>query len=151
MDITEVPFNHFLGIRKSQGDGRQLLELDNLPVYRNHLGTVHAGAQLALAEAASAEFLLRTFDGAPAGALAVVRRVQAKFRNLVNGKVFARVDCPPAELARFSKALDARGKALVSVNVDILDGEGVVGMTSVIEWFVQRPVDDRATKAPQLP
>jgi acyl-coenzyme A thioesterase PaaI-like protein len=139
MDITEVPFNHFLGIKKSPGDGPHLLELDNLPEYRNHLGTVHAGAQMALAEAASAEYLVRTFGGAAAGALAVVRRVQAKFRNLVNGKVFAAANCSAEELARFSKALDAKGKALVSVNVDILDGEGVVAMTSVIEWFVQRP------------
>src|SRR5260370_40888832 len=98
MDITEVPFNHFLGIKKSPADGPHLLELDNLPEYRNHLGTVHAGAQMALAEAASAEYLLRTFEGAAAGALAVVRRVQAKFRNLVNGKVFAKVGCPADEL-----------------------------------------------------
>jgi Domain of unknown function (DUF4442) len=139
MDITEVPFNHFLGIRKSPGDGPHLLELDNLPEYRNHLGTVHAGAQMALAEAASAEYLLRTFAGADAGVLAVVRRVQAKFKNLVNGKVFARVDCSPEELARFSKALDAKGKALIGVTVDISDGAGVVAMTSVIEWFIQRP------------
>ncbi len=139
MDINEVPFNQFMGIRKSQGDGSQLLELDDLPVYRNHLGTVHAGAQMALAEAASAEYLLRTFADADAGVLAVVRRVQAKFKNLVNGKVFARVDCSSEELARFSKALDAKGKALIGVTVDISDGAGVVAMTSVIEWFIQRP------------
>src|SRR5260370_34633688 len=120
-----------MGIRKSQGDGSQLLEMDDLPVYRNHLGTVHAGAQMALAEAASAEYLMRTFGGADAGVLAVVRRVQAKFKNLVNGKVFAKVDCPPQELAKFSAALDAKGKAFVSVTVGISDSAGVVAMTSV--------------------
>jgi hypothetical protein len=139
MDINEIPFNQFLGIKKSPGNGPHLLELDDLPAYRNHLGTVHAGVQMALAEAASAEYLLRKFQGADAGVLAVVRRVQAKFKNLVTGKVFATVDCAAEELARFSAALDAKGKALVSVGVDISDAAGVVAMTSVIEWFIQRP------------
>jgi hypothetical protein len=138
MDITEIPFNHFMGIRKSQGGGPSLLELDDMPVFRNHLGTIHAGAQMALAEAASAEFLLRTFKGADAGTLVVVRRVQAKFKNLVRGRIFANAGCPHEELARFSTVLDARGKALLGVNVDILDAEGVVAMTAVIEWFIQR-------------
>src|SRR5260370_27247383 len=113
MDINEVPFNQFMGIRKSQGDGSQLLELDDLPVYRNHLGTVHAGAQMALAEAASAEYLLRTFADADAGVLAVVPRVQAKFKNLVNGKGFGRVDCSSEGVARFPKAPCAKGEALI--------------------------------------
>ena len=139
MDITEIPFNQFLGIKKSPSDGLHLLELDDLPVYRNHLGTVHAGVQMALAEAASAEYLLRTFQGVDAGVLAVVRRVQAKFKNLVTGKVFAKADCAPEELVRFSTALDAKGKASIGVTVDISDAGGVVAMSSVIEWFIQRP------------
>jgi hypothetical protein len=139
MDITEIAFNQFVGIRKSPPGGPYLLELDDLPVYRNHLGTVHAGVQMLLAEAASAEYLMRTFGGADAGVLAVVRRVQAKFKNLVNGKVFAKVDCPPEELAKFATALDAKGKAFVSVTVEIVDGAGVVAMNAVIEWFIQRP------------
>jgi hypothetical protein len=138
MDITEIPFNQFMGIRKSQEDGSSLLELDDLPVFRNHLGTVHAGVQMALAEAASAEFLLRSFKDADAGVLVVVRRVQAKFKNLVQGRIFAKADCPAEELARFSMALDARGKALLGVTVDVFDAAGVIAMTAVIEWFIQR-------------
>jgi len=49
------------------------------------------------------------------------------------------VDCSSEERARFSTTLDAKGKALVSVTVEIVNGAGVVAMSSVIEWFIQRP------------
>jgi acyl-coenzyme A thioesterase PaaI-like protein len=58
--VTELPFNSFLGIR-SAGDSAYLLELPAGSQYLNHLGTVHAGAQLALAEASSGEFFAQAF------------------------------------------------------------------------------------------
>ena len=81
MTITEVPFNRFLGIRKADGDPEYLLQLDDSPHYQNHLGTVHASVQLALAEASSGERLLQQFPDLAAGVLSVVRRVEAKFKN----------------------------------------------------------------------
>ena len=145
MDITEIPFNRFLGIKKSPGDGPH-----RMPSFRagrfarlteiTWARSTHQCKWPSPEAAAAAEYLLRTFQGADAGVLAVVvRRVQAKFKNLVTGKIFAMVDCAPEELARFSSVLDAKGKALVSVSVDIADAAGLVAMTAVIEWFIQRP------------
>ena len=50
--VTELPFNRFLGIEVA-ADPSQLLRLPAGGQYLNHLSTVHASAQLALAEASS--------------------------------------------------------------------------------------------------
>jgi hypothetical protein len=55
--VTELPFNNLLRIHPA-GDAAHLLQLPSGDEYLNHLGTVHAAAQLALAEASSGEFLL---------------------------------------------------------------------------------------------
>ena len=41
MEVTHLPYNKFLGL-EIHGDGRLALPDDSR--YRNHLGTVHAGA-----------------------------------------------------------------------------------------------------------
>jgi len=52
MNVAQIPFNAFIGIERAQGSER-LLALPEHPRYLNHLGTVHASALLALAEASS--------------------------------------------------------------------------------------------------
>ena len=57
-------------------DSAHPLELPSGNQYLNHLGTVHAGAQLALAEASSGEFLLKHFASSD-DLFPVVRRLEA--------------------------------------------------------------------------
>ena len=83
--VTELPFNSFLGIQIA-AEPSKLLRLPSGDQYLNHLGTVHASAQLALAEASSGEFLLRHI-GSTEGVVPVVRRLEAKFRNPANGTI----------------------------------------------------------------
>jgi len=147
MNITEIPFNHFMGIRKTEGDGPYLLELDDLPAYRHHMNTIHAAAQLALAEASSAEYLLRTFKNVDADVRVVVRRVQAKFKNLVKGKIFSKAFTPPDEIERFSEVFGSKGMAIIGVRVDIVNSESLVAMSSLIEWFIQKPKKTGALSA----
>src|SRR5437667_12816387 len=81
--VTELPFNSFLGLQKA-AEPSQLLRLPPGGQYLNHLGTVHASAQLALAEASSGEFLLHRLASVE-GIVAVVRRLAAKFRKQATG------------------------------------------------------------------
>ena len=60
MDVTDLPFNALIGIERAEANNA-LLRLPSDPRYLNHLGSVHASALLALAEASSGEFLLRHF------------------------------------------------------------------------------------------
>lgn len=100
--VTELPFNSFLGIQDS-GDSEHLLRLPSGDQYLNHFGTVHASAQLALAEATSGEFLLKHF-GSTKGMVPVVRR-------------------PTEVLALFVKGVDAARRARASFTSAAIDAQ----------------------------
>lgn len=59
--------------------------------FTNHLGTVHASALVAVAEAGSGAFLVRLF-GDVFGVVPVVRQLDAKFRRPATGRVMARAN-----------------------------------------------------------
>src|SRR5258708_25602687 len=94
MDITALPFSRLIGLERCAPDSGFLLSLPGTSQYHNHLGTVHAGALLALAESASGEFLLREF-GPHQELVAVVRRMEAKFRQPAHGRVSGRASGNP--------------------------------------------------------
>ena len=113
--VIELPFNSFLGI-ETASEEPQLLRLPAGAQYLNHLGTVHASAQLALAEASSGEFLLRAL-GSAAGIVPVVRRLESKFRKPANGVITSTVFTPPDILEQLRSDLAAKGRGIVSIAV----------------------------------
>jgi acyl-coenzyme A thioesterase PaaI-like protein len=134
MDVLAIPFNRFLGLR---ADGTALT-LPEDPQYLNHLGTVHAGAQFSLAEAASGQWLLGRFGGAAADYAAVVRHADVKFRRPATGELTAQASAPPEEAERFLEMLTRRGRATIEVRVQLLGSDGIVTLESAFEWFAQR-------------
>ena len=60
MNVLELPFNKILLIKKSD-EPDTILMLEDSVKYQNHLGTIHASAQYALAEATSGEILKSIF------------------------------------------------------------------------------------------
>lgn len=137
--VTELPFNCFLGLEIA-GEPTQLLRLPAGAQYLNHLGTVHASAQLALAEASSGEFLLRAL-GTVEGVVPVVRRMESKFRKPANGAVTSTVSTSLEAVEQVRANLAAKGRALVSVAVELHDESGAHTLSAMVEWFIVR-VDD---------
>ena len=137
MDVTALPFNRLLGLEPATPGSGFLVSLPDGPQYTNHLGTVHASALLAAAEAGSGVFLVRQF-GEASGYLPVVRRLEAKFRKPARGRVAARVCVPAEEMARWSSELRSRGRILAVVPVEVVDRDGVVVLSAVVEWFIAR-------------
>ncbi len=138
MDITTVAFNQWIGLRRPSKPEAALLELEPTGQHLNHLGTVHASVQFALAEACSGEFLLREFAGREGGYAPVVRRAESKFRKPANGLLAARATVDPAELQKFKADLESKKRALVTINVDVFDAHDVVTLSAAFEWFIQR-------------
>ena len=136
VSVTELPFNKFVGIQRA-ADAAHLLRLPAGQHYLNHLGTVHASAQLALAEASSGEFLLRHLASAE-GIIPVVRRIEAKFRKPANGSIISSVTTSPQMLAEFETELSARGRVLIPIFVEIHDESGAHTLSVSVEWFIQR-------------
>ncbi len=134
--VTDLPFNRHLGLLRC-GNGEGLLELPAGPHLLNHLGTVHAGALLALAEAATGEFLLRLPD-LPPNLVPVVRRVESKFRKPARGRVVARASAQPEALARLGSDLTRKGRSLVSISVDLFDESGTHVLSGTVDWYLQK-------------
>jgi acyl-coenzyme A thioesterase PaaI-like protein len=134
--VTELPFNNFLGI-ETASETTQLLRLPAGAQYLNHLGTVHASAQLALAEASSGEFLLRAL-GSTSGVVPVVRRLESKFRKPANGAITSTVSTPPETLEQLHADLVAKGRAIVSVAVELHDESDAHTLSATVEWFITR-------------
>jgi acyl-coenzyme A thioesterase PaaI-like protein len=134
--VTELPFNCLLGIRPAS-DATYLLQLPSDTQYLNHLGTVHAGAQLALAEASSGEFLLKHF-GSSDGLVPVLRRVEAKFRNPANGAIMSTASTTPESLARLDAELSSKGRSVITIAVEIYDESGAHTLSATFDWFIQR-------------
>jgi acyl-coenzyme A thioesterase PaaI-like protein len=142
--VTELPFNRFLGLKPA--DAPSLLRLPADVEYLNHLGTVHASALLALAEASSGEFLLRHF-GSSEGIVPVVRRLESKFRRPANGAVTSAASVAPEALAQLDADLTAKGRALVSVVVELHDESATHVLSATVEWFIQRAIRTAAPRA----
>ena len=134
MDVSAIHFNRFLGLRA----GGTALTLPADPNYLNHLGTVHASAQFALADAASGQWLLERFGEAAAEYAAVVRHADVKFRRMATGELTARADAPPEEAERFIETVTRRGRAAIEVRVEVLGADGSATLESSFEWFAQR-------------
>ncbi len=132
--VTELPFNRLLNIGPA-ADGTHLLRLPEGGQYLNHLGTVHAGALLALAEACSGEFLLRELRDTGA-VVPVVRRLEAKFRKPANGAVSSGASVAAGALDELRAGLAAKGRALILVNVELHDESGTHVLSAGVEWFL---------------
>jgi acyl-coenzyme A thioesterase PaaI-like protein len=137
--VTELPFNRFLGIEVASAPD-QLLQLPSGPHYLNHLGTVHASAQLALAEASSGEFLLRALGG-DSGVVPIVRRFESKFRKPANGAVTSTVSTPPETVEQLRADLAAKGRAMITIAIELHDESGAHTLSATVEWFITRISD----------
>lgn len=135
MDVTALPFNRLIGLQSEVPESGWLVSLPASLDYTNHLGTVHAAALLAVAEAGSAVLLLRSLGGAE-GFVPVVRRLEAKFRNPASGRVSARGTLAQEEVARLAETLQSRGRVLFAVSIEVVDESGTVALSAVVEWFI---------------
>ena len=131
--VTELPFCQMLGLQR--GDASSQLTLPEGTQYLNHLGTVHAGALLTLAEAASGEFLLSRF-GKVEGIVPVVRRLEAKFRKPAHGTITSKIATPQEQLNDVQRDLDAKGRASISIAVDLHDQSSTHVLSAEVEWFI---------------
>ncbi len=135
MEVTKLPYNKFLGL-EIHGDAGLALPDDSR--YTNHLGTVHAGALCSLPAAGSGQFLLECVDGEPNAVVAVLRRADIKSKRPGRGRVLSRCQCAPDELEALQESLASRGRAGVTVQVELVDADDSVVALSDFHWLISR-------------
>ena len=137
MDVAAIPFNRLIGLRHSESEG-SLLELEARPEHADHLGTVHASAQLSLAEATAAALLAERFDDLADRTVPVVRRLEAEFHRPAAGLLRGRAKLTPEDERSFVERLNTRGRASVTIAVEVVDADGQPTLSAGVEWFAQK-------------
>jgi acyl-coenzyme A thioesterase PaaI-like protein len=138
MKVTELALTQLLGIHAAPAGVTHLLEMPFAPMLRNHLGNVHAAAQFALAEAASAACLQRNFGAEAGDVFAVMRRAEVKYRRPATGDLLA--FGAPDEYTRdhLLPALAANKPARAVILIDLKDRAGTLTFHGKFEWYVSR-------------
>lgn len=133
---TDLAFNRALGVRDAPPGAEHLLELPFGPLVQNHVGTVHAAAQFALAEAAAAERLRRDYAAAAGQALVLVRAVSAKYRAAATGDLLAYARPDDSTREHLLRDLATRSRTKAVVLVELRDRAGTLCFAGTFEWFV---------------
>ena len=138
MKATDLALSQQLGIRAAPAGASHLLELPFTPLLHNHLGTMHAAAQFALAEAASAECLQRNFGELAGRVFAVVRGVEMKYRKPATGDLFAYGTPDEATRAGLVSELSVRGRTTAVILIDLKDRTGTLTFHGKFDWFISQ-------------
>ena len=137
MDITQIPFNKFIEISPSSADDCAL-ELAFNDHMQNHLGTFHASAQFALAEACSGLALQRHFLHLTDSVVPLLRKSELKFKRPAQSTILAKAYLSPKIKEDFEHQLKKKGRAIIAVPVEIVDQQGNITLTGTYEWYVQK-------------
>jgi hypothetical protein len=139
MDILSIPYHRYLSIKKHVGE-EYIFETEEKPEYLNHLGTIHACYQLALAEATSGEFLLRQFDELKSDVIPVVRKTEAKYHRPSNGNLYSKASFECTDKDAVLLELAAKSRTVVKVKVEIFDSKNNKTLTVIFDWFITKIV-----------
>jgi len=135
MDVTEIPFAKHIGIeRKEEGT----LKLDSTQLVQNHMQTIHASAQFALAETQSGLFLELEFPELEEKVIALLRASTVKYKHPASTQITAHASLDADVKEKFETQFSKKGRASITVMVELRDEVGVVTMTGEFGWFVQK-------------
>lgn len=135
MNATEIPFVKKVGITKTQNDELELAFNDDT---HNHLATMHASAQFTLAETASGEFLQLCFPELADKVIPVLRDASVKFKKPAIKNIIAYPSITEDTREKFIAQLSKKGRATISVDVEIKDIENTLTCSATYNWFVKK-------------
>jgi acyl-coenzyme A thioesterase PaaI-like protein len=137
MDIAEIPFNKFIEIT-SDDEGQSCLSLEFKEHMKNHLGTMHASAQFALAEACSGLGLQICFPHLEGSVVPILRKSEVKFKRPAASGIRAQAEILEEHKELFERQLERKGRASIEVTVNVFDQDGTITMSGNYEWFAQK-------------
>ena len=134
MKATDIEFVKLVGIKQSQNSVSLAYKKDVL----NHIESIHASAQFTLAETQSGLHLQETFPELVGTVVPMLRESHIKYKKPALNSIMAFAECSDENIAKFREQFDKKGRATLSVNVEIKDSEGVLTASSEFIWFVQK-------------
>ncbi len=137
MNILSIPFHKFMYIKESIKRDF-LFMLEDRSELKNHLDSIHASAQVALAEATSGQFLLEQFKEIQNKVIPVIRRTQMKYHRPGCGSLYSKSDFLEGDRKCFLSEYNKRNRFITKVRVKIFDEHNYLIATAVFEWFISK-------------
>jgi acyl-coenzyme A thioesterase PaaI-like protein len=135
MDVTQIPFAKHIGIEhKDEGT----LALEPTPIVQNHIQSIHASAQFALAETQSGLYLQEAFPEYVGRVVGLLRGSTVKYKSPANTAIYAKATLGYEDREKFIVQLERKGRATIAIDASVCDEEGMVIMQGVFTWFVQK-------------
>lgn len=134
MDVTLIPFVEHVGIRKNAHDH---LELPFAHSLENHLKTIHASAQFTLAETASGEILQQQLPELADKVIPLLRESKLKFKKPASQSIIAYPVIATEAVKKFKEQFAKKGRASLSVDVEIRDVDDTITCSGTFNWFLQ--------------
>lgn len=135
MDLLEIPFSKHIGIKKEK-DGTLMLCVNER--VKNHINTIHASAQYTLAETQSAYYLESNFPQYEGEIIPLLRSSSVKYKNPAIKDIYAKAFTSKELLEKFEEQFLKKGRALISVEVNIYDSDNTLTMMGIFTWFIQK-------------
>jgi len=105
---------------------------------QNHIGTIHAAAQFALAETQSGHYLSSIFPQYKGKFIPLLRSSSVKYKSPASSEIYAVATAKAEDLKKFEAQFLKKGRATISVEVKVIDNNEVVTMQGEFGWFIQK-------------
>jgi acyl-coenzyme A thioesterase PaaI-like protein len=136
--IKAIPFNTHLGLDVvGFAHDKGVVRLPNEPTLQNHVGSQHAGALFAAAEAASGVALLGKLADRLGTITPLAKGAEIQYLKIARGVITATAAFAE-ETGEVLRRLDADGKALTDVRVELTDSAGVQVAAVVVHWHIRK-------------
>lgn len=133
-----IPFNVHLGLEIIEiGEGTATVRLPDDPKLLNHVGSQHAGGLFTAAEAASGGAFVGAFAERMGEIVPLAKSASINYVALAKGPIDARATLGEPKDDLLSR-LDADGKVLFTVTVELADGEGTKVAEVSVDWHVRK-------------
>jgi acyl-coenzyme A thioesterase PaaI-like protein len=134
MRATDIEFVKLVGIEQSE-DSVSLAFKKNV---LNHIESIHASAQFTLAETQSGLHLQKLFPELVGKVIPMLRESKIKYKKPALKSIVAFAKCSDEDIEKFQTQFDKKGRATLSVSVEVKDSDGVVTAVAEFIWFVQK-------------
>lgn len=133
-----IPYNNHLGLDVAEiGDGASAVLLPGADNLKNHVGSQHAGALFSAGEAASGGAFIGAFAERLGEITPLARSASIEYTKIANGPITARGRLGEDKAALLER-LDADGKVVFDVEVEMTDADGNVVATMTVGWHVRK-------------
>jgi acyl-coenzyme A thioesterase PaaI-like protein len=135
MQVTNIPFAKHIGIeRKEEGT----LKLEATDVVQNHIQTIHASAQFALAETQSGLYLQILFPEYKDQVIPLLRGSTVKYKQPATKEIYAVASVDDESKEKFLALFEKKGRASITVMVELRDVDDLITMQGEFTWFMQK-------------